>query len=87
MLNKKAQLGETMTWVVATLIIVTLLLIFIYVSSVLYPIKKLKVPDLKVDLDRKIDFIYSKTNLAYANKELSEEEKNIIESWIEEESR
>ena len=33
--NKKGQVGETMTWIVATLIIIVVLTISIYVSSVL----------------------------------------------------
>jgi len=33
--NKKAQSGETMTWIVATLIIIAILLVSIYASSLL----------------------------------------------------
>ncbi|MCK5149779.1 hypothetical protein KAJ87_02545 [Candidatus Pacearchaeota archaeon] len=87
MLNKKAQLGETMTWIVATLIIIVILLIFIYVSSVLSGIKKIGISDLKFDLDEKKDFISSKTTFAYLNKEISEEETKLIKNWIEEEER
>ena len=33
MLDKKAQIGETMTWVVATIIILVVLIVSLYVSS------------------------------------------------------
>jgi len=36
MLNsKKAQVGETVTWIVATIVLIAILLIFIFASSIL----------------------------------------------------
>ena len=48
MLNKKAQVSETMTWIVATLIIVVVLIIFIFISSSFAKAKNLTVKDLKL---------------------------------------
>ena len=41
MLNKKGQVGSTVTWIVATLIIIVMLIFFIFGSSVLAESKKL----------------------------------------------
>lgn len=41
MLNKRAQTGETITWIVATIIIVVLLIFFIYISSLYGKAKKI----------------------------------------------
>ena len=38
--NKKAQIGETITWVVATIIIIAILILSIYVASLLSNTKK-----------------------------------------------
>jgi uncharacterized metal-binding protein len=40
MLNKKGQIGETLTWLIATIIIVVVLIFFIFGASVLGSTKK-----------------------------------------------
>ncbi len=45
MLNKKAQVGETATWLVATLIILVLLSLSLYASSALGKTKKVSSTD------------------------------------------
>ena len=46
MLNsKKAQIGETLTWIIATIIIILIMVVFIYISSSLA--EKTKIIDLK----------------------------------------
>jgi hypothetical protein len=42
MFNKKAQVGETITWLVATLVIVLVLVFFIFGASMLADTKSLK---------------------------------------------
>jgi hypothetical protein len=78
MRNKKAQLGETMTWIVATIIIVVILTIFIYSSSILAKVKIINFPDLKVDSAENV-WIETKTFLAF---EFKDENQEIIENWI-----
>ena len=84
MLNKnKAQVGEIMTWVVATIIIVVVLLLFVYASSVLAQKTKLvKVRSLKIDLGGKSDLLKTKTEIAYLLS--SDENKRIIDNWRQE---
>ena len=92
--NKKAQLGETTTWIVATLMIIVVLIFFIYASSILakknnvFSIPKKAIgkaasylggsPQLGVWVD-------VKTSLAYI---LSENKyKDAIDSWIMEKEK
>ena len=80
MLNKKAQVSEIMTWLVATIIIISILLVFIFVSSLLaQKTKIIKVKDLKVDFEKEVDLLATKTSIAYSFA--SESEKNLIERW------
>ena len=61
-LNKKAQVGETMTWIVATVVIIVILTITIYTSSALSKLKQVNYdpPEEKVDrIERKITFAYN----------------------------
>jgi len=60
--NKKAQIGETMTWVFATLIIIAILIISIYLASLLANTKKTFT--LGSD-DRRVDIVMEKSLFAY----------------------
>ncbi|MFC1710554.1 hypothetical protein ACFLZJ_00110 [Nanoarchaeota archaeon] len=77
MLNKKAQVGETMTWIIATIAIIVILLLSLYASSVL---GKLKVVNSK-DVNEEIDRLGKKTALTYF---LDSSNKQIIQNWIKE---
>jgi len=76
--KKRAQMAETMTWIVATLIIIGVLLIFIYASSLLA--KTTKIIDFKGSLFSKYekdeDLLMEKSVFAFfLIKEPSEKEK------------
>lgn len=43
--NRRAQIGETLTWIVATLIIIILLTFFVYSSSLMGKAKKITLGD------------------------------------------
>ena len=83
MLNKKAQISETMTWIIATIAIITILLIFIYASSILA--EKEKVLHLfgksSVQRDAAVDWLAVKTIQAL-DRDSADEPK--INKWIEE---
>lgn len=84
--NKKAQVGETLTWIVATLIIIGTLLIFIYVSIALAKSKSLGSGNIKNTIDSQIlnedvDWIKSKNELAFFRKD---DNRNRIERWLNE---
>ncbi len=80
MLNKKAQLSETMTWIVATLIIIVVLIVFIFISSSFAKVKSLTTKSLKISSEGEdVDLFKTKTELAYRLS--SEENKKIIDEW------
>lgn len=78
--NRKAQVGEIVTWIVATLIIIVVLITFIYASSILaQKTKIIKVKNLKIGLEEEADWLETKTSLTYSLA--SEENKQIIDTW------
>jgi len=79
--NKKGQIGESITWVVATIILIVILIVFIYSSIALAKIKSIK-PDVSVDSEDSLDWVNSKTQMAYSINNMN---KNKIEKWISEE--
>jgi len=64
--NKKAQIGETLTWGVATLIVIGILIVFLFFSSVLATKTKiLNIDDVKSDVEEKSPVLSIKTALAH----------------------
>ncbi|GAI63277.1 unnamed protein product, partial [marine sediment metagenome] len=59
--NKKAQIGETMTWVVATIIIIVILVISLYTTSLLAQTKKV----IHYKYKRAADLIMEKSLFSY----------------------
>ncbi|MBT4258007.1 hypothetical protein HOD88_02400 [archaeon] len=85
MLNKKGQLSDAMTWVVATVIIVILLVVFVYASGVLGKANKIETGAKSLlidDVDENVNYFYEKTKIAYL---VNDENKNEIDSWVKEE--
>ena len=74
--SRSAQVGETVTWIIATLIIIGILILFIFISSLMSKIKAIRVGNLETDikitnlLTEKTSFAYQLTN--YKNKEIIE---------------
>lgn len=79
--NKKAQVGETITWVIATIVLIAILIVFIFTSLALSKLKLFKV-HLKTDSAEGTDWIGAKTEMAYS---LNSENKNRIQLWISKE--
>ena len=82
MLNKRAQMSEIMTWVVATTIILLILIIFTYTSSLLA--QKTKIVDVKnirVNLGRGVDLLETKNLIAYDSASVAD--KAIMKQWEE----
>ncbi|HEB47021.1 MAG TPA: hypothetical protein ENI22_00960 [Candidatus Pacearchaeota archaeon] len=72
MRSKKAQIGETMTWVVATLIIIVILIISIYAAFLLAQTRK----KIFVETEREDDLLMEKSLFAYFLAD--DTKKNII---------
>ncbi len=81
MTSKRGQIGESITWVVATIVLIVLLIIFIYASVVLSEFKSLKINTKKISTGS-LDWINSKTQMAYS---ISSSNKNKIQVWISQE--
>jgi len=78
--NRKAQIGETTTWIIATIVLVIILIISIFTSVALSKIKSIKV-NLKANSEESVDWINSKTKIAYS---INPANRNRINLWIEE---
>jgi len=75
--NRSAQTGETISWVIATLVIVGILILFIYASTLMAKIKVVTFKEVKSDLTEESKVLNGKTNLA--NIILNNKDKEIIE--------
>jgi biopolymer transport protein ExbD len=83
MINKRGQVGESITWVVATIILIIMLIIFIYASIALSKTKYLK-PTIKTNSEDSFNWINSKTQIAYS---INKDNKNKINEWISQEQK
>ncbi len=82
MLNKRAQISEIMTWIIATTIILLMLLIFTYASSLLaQKTKTVDIKNIRIDLGRGIDWLETKNLIAYNSA--SAVDKAIMKKWEE----
>jgi len=82
--NKKAQLGETMTWVIATIVVIGILLIFTFISSAFAKSNGMIVDLKRVFSDEdltQVNWIGDKTDLAYS---INDNNKKNIDEWINE---
>jgi len=81
--NKRAEIGTTMTWVIATIIIVIMLLIFLLGASLLAKLKKTEVAGgnlfVTSDYMRTDKWLNTKTAMAY----LITSNKGSVENWAE----
>ena len=51
MLNKRADIGETITWIIATIVVVIILLLSFYASGLVAKYKKLSAPEGKIYIE------------------------------------
>lgn len=79
-ISKRGQVGETITWLVATLIIVGILIIFIFFSVLMSKSKVIAIGDVKTDLTKESKSLDMKTFLAHqlANNKNKEIIDNIL---------
>ncbi len=87
MLNKKAQVGETMTWIIATVIVIVILIVFIFVSSSLASLKGIEKFTKSIFggddvLVLKMDWIKVKNSIAFG---INSDNEEFIKNWIEKE--
>lgn len=83
--NKKAQTGEALTWIIATIIIIATLLIFVYASSLLA--QKMKISHFYEKASnffhkkpiKETDWAKNKNMMAFL---INNENKQAINGWI-----
>lgn len=63
--SNKGQVGETMSWVVATLIIIGILIAFIYISVLMADLKKISLNDIHTESEQEVNILSEKTALAH----------------------
>ena len=78
--SKRAAIGEAITWVVATIIVLVVMTIFIFASNIMAKGKNLGVGgETEIEIGELIEI---KTGLAFEQNELNKES---IENWIKKE--
>jgi len=83
--NKKAQVGETMTWVFATPIIIAILIFFIILCILLSQFKAIVVGSVKTDLSKESAILNIKTSLA--NEITNGKNKEIIDNILKQDDK
>jgi hypothetical protein len=84
LLNKKASIGETLTWIPATLIIVAALVIFLILSGLLAKMKIINIHSIKSDVEEDSPVIEMKTVLAHISA--GDKNREIIDNILGEEN-
>ena len=80
-LNSKGQTGETISWVIATLVIVGILILFVYLSVLMSKTKIVNIGTLQTDLEKDSKILSGKTTLA---EMLNDKNKEMINEILKE---
>jgi uncharacterized protein (UPF0333 family) len=81
MKNKRGDISKTITWVVATIIIVGVLILSFYISSVMSNVKVIRESDVTSDLTLESQVLSTKTSLAFKINNINRE---MIDKALEE---
>lgn len=81
--SKKGQTGETVSWIVATLVIIGILIIFIYISVLMSDAKKINLVDAKTDLPSESSILTEKNFIA--NEIMNNKNKEMINGILKNE--
>ncbi len=83
--SKRGQTGETISWIVATLVIVGILLIFIWISVLMSKAKFVKIGDVRTDLPQQSKSLDMKTFIA--NQIANNRNKEIIDNILNQDDK
>jgi hypothetical protein len=75
--DKRGQIGETITWIIATVVIIGVLIFFIYLSVLISKTKIIQTLNLQLDVSEKSELLTQKNLFSYQltndlNKEMIE---------------
>jgi hypothetical protein len=78
--DRSGQIGETVTWFVAALIILMVVIIFVFLSFLMSKTKAINVGDVRTDLGKNSDQLTMKTSIAeqLSNNENKQEIEDIL---------
>jgi len=82
---KKGQTGETVAWLIATLVIIGILILFIYVSVLMANVKGVSIGNLQTDLAKESQVLAEKTNLS--NVIMTNKNKDKIDNILKNENK
>ena len=82
--HKKGQTGETVTWLVATLVIIGILILFIYVSVLMSDVKGVSLGNLQTDLGKESQVLTEKTSIS--NVIMNNKNKETIDNILKNEN-
>ena len=80
MLSKRAQASDAIVWIVATLIIVVILIVFIFISNLMAKANGIKNFATSSAGSKNYNILNLKTNLAF---EINGDKEGEINSWIQ----
>lgn len=82
-LKNRGAIGETITWTVATIIIIGALIIFLVLSSLLAKVKLINLREVKSDVEGESPVLAMKTSISHdiADEKNKEQIDNILEEW------
>ena len=63
--NKKGQVGETVSWIIATIVVIGIVVFFIYVSILISKTKIIQTLSLQSDVAEKPELLLHKTALSH----------------------
>ncbi len=78
--DKRGQIGETLSWVIATLVIIGILVIFIWISVLMSKVKTIGIGDVRTDLGKESAVLNEKTALAHQLE--NNKDKEIIDNLL-----
>lgn len=81
--SKKAQTGETISWIIATLVIVVILILFVYASTIMAKIKVVNFKEVSSDLSGESKVLEEKNIISHII--LNNKDKESIEVILQNE--
>jgi hypothetical protein len=81
--DKRGQVGETITWFVAALIIIVAALIFVWISFLMSKTKAISIGEVRTDLGKDSEQLAMKTSLA---EQINSENKQQIEDILKQQN-
>jgi hypothetical protein len=83
--SKRGQIGETVSWLIATLVIIGILILFIWASVLMANVKGVSIGNLQTDLAKESLVLTEKT--ALSNVIMDNKNKDTIDNILQNENK